>query len=332
MIAGETLAAWFSDAAARERTVRRLEEARAGLRAIASFATLEEAVAGARTGDAPRLLAAARAFINAGGVDECLELLIGAAQEDPFFRPPMRSALGEVQAGLLLFDRPLLSIYVALADPAAIAEKRMNRSGNASIVFTGRHSLYCFVRARGAQISIWEAPPIGDDFSAGASGRCRRVERRALRDGEFLELDGSRQGFVVDHAEGEMIYIQASTPTGAAPLAVEYDSDTLEFAGASSSDEVGSRIQLMLSLLRTMDRKDAAPLFAERLASAHFYDRWYAMREFLALDADQALPHLRAMAAGDPHPEVREAAGEALRALDVPEEAEELEEADACHS
>jgi HEAT repeat protein len=86
----------------------------------------------------------------------------------------------------------------------------------------------------------------------------------------------------------------------------------LRFAGASSSDELSSRIQMMLSLLRSLDRQDAAPLFRSMLDSPNFFDRWHAMREFLALDPEQALPWLRVMAEQDPHPEVREAARSAL--------------------
>ena len=95
----------------------------------------------------------------------------------------------------------------------------------------------------------------------------------------------------------------------------EYDLETLEWVGASSTDEASSRTQLMLALLRTMERTDAAPLFAEMVRGDHFYARWQAMREFLALDAELALPHLRAMAATDPHPEVRAAAAQTLQAF-----------------
>ena len=69
---------------------------------------------------------------------------------------------------------------------------------------------------------------------------------------------------------------------------------------------------MMVSLLRTMDREDAAPLLVEALASPHFYTRWHVMREMLALDAEAALPSLRHMAEDDPHPEVRFAATQAL--------------------
>ena len=82
----------------------------------------------------------------------------------------------------------------------------------------------------------------------------------------------------------------------------------LAFIGASSTDEASSRVQMMVSLLRTMEREDALPLIEEALASPHFYTRWHIMRELLAMDADAALPPLRRMAADDPHPEVRAAA------------------------
>jgi HEAT repeat protein len=102
---------------------------------------------------------------------------------------------------------------------------------------------------------------------------------------------------------------------GAAPLSAEYDSVTRRLVGASSTDDAGSRIQLMLTLLRAAGRRDAAPLFEAFAQSGPFHARWQAMREFLGLDPEAALPCLRAMAAHDPHPEVRAAAGGTLAAL-----------------
>ncbi|MGA9582737.1 MAG: HEAT repeat domain-containing protein [Allosphingosinicella sp.] len=309
MITGRDLADWFADEASQKATVARVEEVRRRLRGLPSIAALEGQADSANGLDAEPLLAAARTFLGSEtAFEDCLELMIEAALEDPFFRPPVRSGLSEIQAGLLLVDRPLMSVYLSIASAAAIAEKRLDRSGPASIAFTGRRSVYRFLRAGEAILSLWEAPAIEPGFSAETSGRCRLLDRRALADGELLELDGRRHGFVIDHARSDIVYLQASTPAGSAPLTVEYDSRTLRFAGASSGDEISSRIQLMLSLLRTLDRQDAAPFFREMAASAHFFDRWHAMREFLALDARQALPCLRDMADRDPHPEVRAAA------------------------
>jgi len=109
---------------------------------------------------------------------------------------------------------------------------------------------------------------------------------------------------------------------------VEYDSSSLTFVNASSTDEVASRVQLMVSLLRTMDRQDAVPLVAEALNSPRFYTRWHVMRELLAMDADAALPHLRRMAEADPHPEVRAAAVQTL-AMFFDDEAEPVRDQEA---
>jgi len=313
MITGQALEGWFADKAGQSSTVDHLEAVRRRLRSLPRVAELERRAEAADGRRAEPLLAAARTFLqDEEAIDDCLDLMIEAALENPFFRPPMRNALSEIQAGLLLVDRPLLSVYLSIADSAGIAEKRLGRRGPASIAFTGRRSIYRFLRAGEGVLSLWEAPDIEPGFSAQTSGCCRLLERRAVSDGDLLELDGRRHGFVIEHARSDIVYLQASTPAGSAPLTVEYDSRTLRFAGASSSDELSSRIQLMLSLLRTMDRREAAPFFREMVSSQHFFDRWHAMREFLALDAEQALPCLRDMAERDPHPEVREAARSTL--------------------
>ncbi len=311
MRTGRALAEWFADPEGQATTIAGVEQVSRRLRSLPAVAALERIADSAR--DAEPLLAAARAFLQSeGAVEECLGLMIGAALEDPFFRPPMRTALSEIQAGLLLVDRPMLSVYLSIASASGIAEKRLGRTGGASIAFTGRRSIYRFLRAGEGILSLWEAPDIDPGFSAGTSGRCRLLERRAISDGDLLELDGRRHGFVIEHARSDILYLQATTPLGSAPLTVEYDSETLRFAGASSSDELSSRTQLMLSLLRTLDRRDAAPLFRALADGPNFFDRWHAMRELLALDAELALPGLRAMAESDPHPEVREAARSTL--------------------
>lgn len=316
MITGQALAAWFADEERQAATGARLEEIRRQLRSVPSVAALERDVDSADGRHAEPLLEAARTFLlSADAIETCLNLMFDAALEDPFFRPPMRSSLSEIQAGLLLVDRPLLSVYLAVANATGIAEKRLNRRGPASIAFTGRRSIYRFLRAGDAILSLWEAPDIRSGFSAETSGSCRLLERRAMCDGSLLELDGRRHGFVIEYARSDMVYLQASTPAGSAPLAVEYDSRTLRFAGASSSGELSSRIQLMLTLLRAMDRRDAVPFFREMVTGPHFFDRWHAMREFLALDAEEALPCLREMAERDPHPEVRSAARSTLDLL-----------------
>lgn len=330
MIAGERLAAWLQDRNAHRDSAVAVEAVAQRLRELPCLARLQEEVGGAGLAGPEGALALAERFImTPGAVGEILAVLTEAAKGDPYFRPHFGLASSEVHTGLLLFDQPALNITLAVMKADAIAAKRAERRGGASLIFTGRRTLFHFIRGGRATLSFWEAPRIEAGFTADASGRCRFVERRRIEDGETVEIDGRRLSFVVEEAEHDLVFVRAETMLGAAPLAVEYDSGTLRFTGASSTDETSSRTQMMLALLRMMDRQDAVPVFEEMLQSQHFYARWQTMREFLALDAAAALPHLRAMAAGDPHPEVRQAAQHTLN-LFFPEESRLEEELVAC--
>jgi hypothetical protein len=313
MIIGGAFAAWLGDRPARARALREREATAGEFACLPEVARLERDVAAAEGAGADEILAVARAFIEAPGVGErVMALFVEASLRDPFYRPHLGLTASPVLSGLVLIDRPQLTVQAVVLDADAIAAKRAERTGGASIVFTGERSLFRLLDSGGATVTFWEAPPIQPCFTAAESGRCRLVERRPVEAGETFEINGRSQAFVVDHTPRNLVYLQASTPLEAAPVRVEYDYRTLAFVGASSTDEASSRMQMMLALLRTLDRRDSVPMFRELLAAEHFYTRWETMRELLALDAGAALPHLRIMAEADPHPEVREAAAQTL--------------------
>jgi hypothetical protein len=317
MIIKEDLARWLDDPSAQGHTRQAMVDAARALACLPGLVPLAEGLAAAEREGADAVLALARTLLDdEAAVRDCLDLLIARAARDPFFRPPLRAVGAQVQTGLLLFHKPSLSIQLSVMSAERIAEKRFRRGGAAaSIFFTGQRSLFRFLDAGGATLSLWEVPEIDAQFVAEGSGQCRMIGRRALADGDVIEVDGRRNSFIVEDAPSDLVYIQATTPLGAGPVSAEYDWATRRLVGTSGTDDAGSRIQLMLTLLRASGRRDAAPLFAGFSASGPFHARWQAMREFLGLDAEAALPRLRAMAAGDPHPEVRSAAAEALAAL-----------------
>ena len=297
------------------------------------MAELAQQLATISAEDPDGIITLAEQFLGRTDVFDAAMLdMIQAAARDPFFRPPLRRVVSEVHLGLLLLDSQKLSILLAITTPDALARKRMSRKGAASITFAGQRNVFKFLKAGGAVLSFWEAPRIETGFSVDAGGRCRKVGERPIEDGETIFLDGRSQSFVIEHATSEIVYIQAVTPCGAAPVSVEYDADSLSFAGASSTDEIGSRVQMMVSLLRLLDRQDAAPLIRECLDSPHFYVRWHVMREFLALDAELALPSLREMAESDPHPEVRGAAAQTLAAFFPEQQDASDREEDLCRA
>jgi hypothetical protein len=330
MIAGEALAAWLGSAPARSATAEAMARLSARYSAMPAFATLETGLEAAAESGADAVLALAREYIgDDSAIAGLVAAAVAAAAEDPLCRPPLRASRNEVQDGLVLFSRPELVIHLAVIGADDLAIKRRFCEGPSSIVFTGQRSLFRFLKGGGALLSLWDAPFIDAGFSAAQGGRCRLRGRRTLGDGAWLEVDGRRESFVVDRAESDLVYIFASTSLEASPVAAEYDSRSLELIAASSTDDAGSRIQMMLALLRTLGRRDAAPCFVEQLEARHFHVRWQAMRELLALDPGLALPHLQAMAACDAHPEIREAARETL-ALFFPDRRAEREPLSQC--
>jgi HEAT repeat protein len=90
-------------------------------------------------------------------------------------------------------------------------------------------------------------------------------------------------------------------------------------------DERPARAQMLLTYLRLAGRTDAASCFAAAVRDDAFFVRWPAMREWLALDAPTALPHLRIMAQADPHAEFRTVARATLAMIG-------RQEAAICHA
>ena len=96
-------------------------------------------------------------------------------------------------------------------------------------------------------------------------------------------------------------------------------------------NEASSRVQMMVSLLRSMERDDAFPLLEAALNNPNFYTRWHIMREMLAMDSEASEPSLRRMAASDPHPEVRAAAQQTLQLFFTGEPEAAMETRSAAH-
>lgn len=313
MIIGAALAEWLADRDAQRRTGDAVD---ACIRKWAHHPSLAELDADVRAAD-PRtpeaLLAMGRRYLDrSDDIEALMRDLIAESRADPFFQPPFGPLSNEIMQGLLLYQHPDLLITLCMTRLDELAGKKAFKRKSGSVNFIGYMTLLRFVQASGALLTIWEAPRIGKDFDASAAGRCHVAEQRRISDGEEVVIDGRYQSFTIDHAVGDIVYFHIMSPQGASSVSAEFDAETGELVGASSADEVASRIQMMATLLRAMECREAMPLLESALASPQFYTRWHVMREMLALDAEEALPALRRMAESDPHPDIRLAARESL--------------------
>jgi hypothetical protein len=251
-------------------------------------------------------------------VDDLISSLAPKLREDAFFDPPFRPINSDVHCGLIVFEDERVSIAAGVTRAAQLAAKKNGPRGATSVGFTGQVSVLKFVKAGGARLSFWEAPRITVDFTAATAGRCIRTGERAIADGEVLVVDGRYQSYVIEQARSNLVIVQAEITLDQAPLTVEYDSATRAYVGCSAKGDGSSRLQMITTLLRKLDYKAAFPAMEAFLDHADFFVRWHVMRELLGLDAEAALPHLRRLAASDPHGDVRRAARSVLERLDTP--------------
>lgn len=314
MIPSPALAAWLADTDAQRASFEAVQASAAKWGLHPLMTQLERAIVELPEKTPRAILAAADVFMDKmGDIEALFDDLIASSRADPFFRPPIYPLSSEIHTGLLLFHNAHLSLALGVTGVDQLAAKKLAQNGVGSIGFNGLLTKFRYLKAGDATLSFWEAPPIAADFVASEAGKARFVGQRRLKDADEIVVDGRHQSFVIEHAARDMVYFQAMVRQGGAPITAEYDRESLAFLSASSTDEASSRIQMMVSLLRVMEREDALPLMIEALDSPQFYTRWHVMREMLALDAQGALPSLRRLAASDPHPEVRAAAGQTLR-------------------
>jgi hypothetical protein len=307
--AAPSLERWLADAAMQQATRKRIDDYTAswsrgpvhrGFDAAMAALPCESAEAVAET---VVLLFSNEAWLDALIARLCAELSI-----DPFFEPPFRAISNDVIHGLIAYEDSRLMIAAGTTSVSRLAARKSRPRGATSVGLTGRMTVLKFVKAGDARISLWEAPPIGGDFSAAGAGRCLRTGERRLSDGDVLVIDGRRQSYVVEHARSSLLILQAEILLDQAPVKVEFDSATGDYVGCAANGDGASRIQMLTTLLRKLEASGAFAALADFLDHQDFFVRWHVMRELLGIDLEAALPHLRRMAASDPHPEPRLAA------------------------
>ena len=319
MLPGDDLKDWISDRerqrgsrAATDRIAIDWSHGPVHRRFTDAFSNLPE-----RSADA--VVEAARSlFADDSWVDTLVGMLAEAMLEDPFLVPPFRHLDGDIHSGLVVFEDENISIAAGVSSVASLAERKTAGLGSGSIAFSGQVGVFKFVKAGGATLSFWEAPAIEAGFTAAAAGKCKRTGERSIADGDILVIDGRRESFVIERAQASLFILQASVKPERAPVSVEYDHSSGAYVGCSAADDSASRIQMIATLLRKLDCASAFETIAAFLDHRDFFVRWHVMRELLGIDADAAMPHLRIMAARDPHPEVRRTARALLDQIETP--------------
>lgn len=245
-----------------------------------------------------------------------LDAVLALLACDPFARPPFPLVGGSDGGGLVLAERGAIRLTL-LVRPAGSC-----LAPPAHAVFVPGGAAICVLAPGGASlvrhdVAVSPAEEAGG-FTAAAATRCHSRAPRPLRAGETLRLDTARQGYSLVGAHADVLLLELLVqPPSRLPVRA-HDLATGRLVRVSASRRDSSFRGLALTLLRHFGRTDAAPLFAAEAKSEDFAARWHAMRELIALDPAAAHPLLAAMAAADPHPEVRRAAAAVFEHIFLP--------------
>ncbi len=245
-----------------------------------------------------------------------LSAAVAPLATDPYARP-MLHMVGEGggAGGLILAECGTIRLSLQL-QPVETGS-----AAPTTITFVPGHIATRILRSGGAQVAAHHvaltAAEAAGAFTAAAATRCTGDPARPLRDGEILRRDGARTAWTLFAATGDVLALElAITPRSPLPVRT-HDRASGRLIHLAASRRDSSFRTMALTLLRDMARRDAAPLFEQATHSDDFAARWAAMREFSALAPAAAHSRLAAMAAADPHPEVR-AAAKATLALYAP--------------
>jgi len=314
MLASPALDRWLTDRSAQAASVERSAAARRAWQQAPELCGLAAALDRAQS-DPDRVADIAFGLIaDADVAHRFVRDMLAAMTADPFFTPPLRPIPGAIGAGVRLFDHPDLTLSLVTVQVDRLAAKKQDQRSARAIAFSGNLALRRIVRAGDAVVQHFFAEPAGPDFSIASHPSCRIGGERRLADGDLFIVDGRRESFTFAHARATIVYLECEVLAGAAPLRVEYDSGSLRPIAASSTDMGGSRAQMMLSALRSLQPSPDIRLYDHLLGDASFEVRWHAMRELMLTDAESGWSRLRRMAREDRHSELRETAARIVAA------------------
>jgi hypothetical protein len=255
---------------------------------------------------------AARAVLSeADWIAPLLAPLIAALADDPWFEPPLRVTRDRLRTTVELLDLPAGMLSATVFDGAALTTP----ATAPTLVTSGRLMVARYPVTHGARLLRWHAGAADAQFRATEAPPLAPLAPLTLRDGDVVTIDGRTRAHLIEGTGGEVVALTFATRTAA--LVREYARDTGRLLRVGATDQDQSRTRLLLTLLRHEGRRDAASCFEAATHAPAFHLRWAAMREWLALDAQTALPRLRALAATDPHPEVSAAARATLPLIEA---------------
>jgi hypothetical protein len=228
-----------------------------------------------------------------------------AMQADPMALPALQATRNSALSNLVLVATPRISLVITQIAGVATRAPEIDLSRPA-VRFAGQHGLYRLLTA---------APLSGKiaQISAEAS-HCRSRDQMLLAS-QVLTLDERREALWLAPPARTAMLLRATIKHSPAAAIRSFSLADGAPIGTIHGDEGFARSAMLMSVLRALDLRAAAPILREMLADLRGQARWTVMRELIVLDPALAWPMLEDMAANDDDPALRTVAHATLQRL-----------------
>lgn len=217
----------------------------------------------------------------------------GEMRKDMWQLPSFQATKNGIQHNLLLSIGNRVMLVVTMLGQAAKASGTPAMQPR-MLGFSDHRSMIRLIGHGPAALTIGRLGPSGPT-----------IEHRALSPDEVMILDERSETVWFAPSADPVLFLRARITGCDTMPATLVDVDSGQTVRAVATDDKASQRVMMLSLLRSLGRSDAAALFGDLVESGSAAQRWAAMRECLAIDTGAALPHLQNMAQRDSDPAVR---------------------------
>ncbi|WP_164117775.1 hypothetical protein [Sphingorhabdus sp. Alg239-R122] len=240
-----------------------------------------------------------------------LDFFTAAQQERPFLQPAFQHFTNGILHSVVIADTSHATLSLAALDGAALQQAKRATDGSADIVGFTPSTVYMKILCGSGEAEFYRKAELDSGATTCAASACEKVQP-----GKLVVIDGISESVRFARAHGHILMLRILLkPLNARPRQ-EFDAATGRLVFQASGDDRETRMQMMLALLRTMERSDAAPVMAMLSRRGSAYMRWQAVRETIATDTRTGVNELRHMAEQDDVPELQALAARTLADLE----------------
>ncbi|WP_298442015.1 hypothetical protein [uncultured Ferrimonas sp.] len=302
--------AFINDPDAIAATVKKIESSREKNLNFELVSKLNTAFAADTQPQQAQLAAIVKAYSTQAIAEIMAETMQHQANDD-FYVYPLAGHTSTFAQRIILANTDHYDLSIDMIDAKQLnnykAESKQNLAQR-GIQFWGRETMTYFIHTGGLKVSSWRHDVSTDNF---VEQYCHHAGTRALDDGEVI-FSRANETIMYESADENVLAISLEFKANKAPVTLMFSAADQQLKFQNPSDELDSRIQLSMLLLKKLDYAKAIPTLKKYLTSSSHFIRWYAMQQILGIDALTVLDELAQMAQEDDHHEVRLAAQQTL--------------------